>query len=104
MTIRPEPLTMQEEQGKYKYYFLREDNPGKYKRLSDRLIKSFEKLRQGEREHTPHSHNYGCPCLSPLAFVCLCVLQCMCSHRPMEQSVRVRQAHRRLLLDALRRA
>ena len=51
------PLTTQEEQGKYKYYFLREDNPGKYKRLSDRLIKSFEKLRLGEREHTPHSHN-----------------------------------------------
>ena len=40
---------LQEGQGKYKYYFLREDNPGKHKRISERLIKSFEDLCKGKR-------------------------------------------------------
>ena len=43
----------QEERGKYKYYFLRQDNPGKHKRISERLVKSFEDLCQGKRAPLP---------------------------------------------------
>ena len=42
----------QEERGKYKYYFLRQDNPGKYKKLTDQLVDTYEVIVHGEPRTT----------------------------------------------------
>lgn len=37
----------QEDTGKYKYFFLREDNPGKFKKISSRLHVAYEEACRG---------------------------------------------------------